>query len=82
MAFEHKENSGSLFRNQRKEREGQPDHTGMANIDGTLYRVAAWINTAKGSGVKYFAMKFTPADEDTTTARPAREEFPNDEIPF
>jgi hypothetical protein len=36
MAYEHKENKGSLFKNDKKEEEKQPDYTGQANVDGTL----------------------------------------------
>jgi|TARA_R110000803_G_scaffold9824_4_gene30628 uncharacterized protein (DUF736 family) len=58
MAFEHKENSGSLFTNSKKEKDSQPDYTGTINIDGTLYQISAWNNEAK-SGKKYFGLKVT-----------------------
>ena len=44
MAYEHKENKGSIFKNEKKEKETHPDYTGQANVDGTVYNVAAWIN--------------------------------------
>jgi len=56
MAFEHKQNSGSLFTNNKKEKDTQPDYTGTLNIDGTLYQISAWNNEAK-SGKKYFGLK-------------------------
>ena len=51
--YEHKENKGSLFKNDKKEEEKQPDFTGQANVDGTLYNVSARINESK-AGKKYF----------------------------
>ena len=48
MAYEHKENKGSIFKNEKKEKETQPDYTGQANVDGTVYNVSAWINKSKG----------------------------------
>ena len=58
MAFEHKENSGSLFTNSKKDKDTQPDYTGTINIDGTVYQISAWNNEAK-SGKKYFGLKVT-----------------------
>jgi hypothetical protein len=59
MAYEHKENKGSLFKNDKKEKENQPDYTGQANVDGTLYNVSAWINESKEGKKKYFGMSFS-----------------------
>jgi len=61
MGFEHKPNSGSIFPNDYKERDGQPDHTGSAMIDGVEYRIAGWIN--EGREKEYISLKFeTMAD--------------------
>lgn len=84
MAFTHKPNSGSLFRNQRKETETQPDHTGNCDIEGKLFRISAWVNTS-GAGTKYFSLKFTPADQIGQPARTPNmdpEDFADDDIPF
>ena len=58
MAYEHKENKGSIFKNEKKEKETHPDYTGQANVDGTVYNVSAWINEIKG-GKKYFGLAFS-----------------------
>lgn len=63
MPFEHKENSGNLFRNERKEKDTHADYRGEANVDGTLYWLDAWLNESKG-GKKYLSVKFKPKDED------------------
>ena len=51
MAYEHKENKGSIFKNDKKEKDTHPDYTGQANVNGTVYNVSAWINESK-SGKK------------------------------
>ncbi len=36
-----------LFRNDKEGNEKRPDYTGTINIDGTEYRLAAWIKDGK-----------------------------------
>ena len=40
---ERYDNSGAIFINDKKEREGHPDRTGQATIDGVDYWVSGWI---------------------------------------
>jgi hypothetical protein len=85
MAYEQKDNSGSLFRNERKEKDTHPDHTGTALIDGREYWVSAWIKT-KQDGGKFFSMAFKSKDEKgdlRQASKPKQKEPPlDDEIPF
>jgi hypothetical protein len=62
MAFEQKDNSGALFRNDKKEKPSQPDHTGTAKIGGKEYRISAWVKEGK-SGKKFFSLAFNEQDE-------------------
>ena len=55
--FEHKNNTGSLFRNQYKTKDNQPDYKGTAKIDGKEVDIGAWINTDK-NGQKFFGFTF------------------------
>ena len=57
MSYEIKENSGSLFKNDRKEKEGHPDYKGSANIAGLEYWVSAWVNKTK-DGKSYMSFKY------------------------
>lgn len=70
MAYEHKEGSGSLFKNLKKE-EGsrQPDYRGDAMVNGVLVEVAAWIK--EGNKGKFFSLSIKTKEE-----REAREEKP------
>ena len=40
--FKHQDNYGSLFKNDKKEKENQPDYTGKVNVEGALYSIAGW----------------------------------------
>lgn len=71
MSFEHQADSGSLFKNDRKEKESQPDYRGDALIDGKLYWMSAWLNESP-KGTKYMSVKFSEKDKrDSAPASPA-----------
>lgn len=57
MAYEPKDMSGSLFRNDRKEADTHPDYKGSALINGVDHWLDAWINTDRNGG-KYMSLKF------------------------
>ena len=80
MAFEHKANSGSIFRNDRKSRDSQPDHRGDCKIDGTDYWISAWVNETNG-GTKYFSLKFEPKEGKSPATTSPTIEFDKD-VPF
>lgn len=56
--METKNNSGSLYRNEKKDTPVKPDYTGNALIDGKPYRVSGWINKSK-AGQNYLRLLFT-----------------------
>ncbi len=58
MAFETRELSGALFKNQKRE-EGsqQPNARGECRIDGVLYEVSAWTRETK-NGDKWQSLSF------------------------
>jgi hypothetical protein len=62
MAYEPKDNSGILSRNQRKEQPSHPDHTGSATINGVEYWISAWVKD--GTRGKFFSLAFKPKDND------------------
>ena len=57
MAFETKELSGALFRNDRKESEQHPDYNGNAKINNIDYWLNGWIKQTK-TGAKYLSLSF------------------------
>jgi len=61
MAYEMKENSGSLFRNEKRETENHPVMRGSALIGGVEYWVSAWTKL-KGDGEKWVSLAFTPKE--------------------
>lgn len=61
MAFEHRDNSGSLFKNERREKDTHPHATGTAMIGGVLYEISAW--TKEGRKGKFQSLSFKPKQE-------------------
>lgn len=61
MAYEMKENSGSLFKNDKRESDTHANAKGSALIDGVEYWVDAWTNVSS-SGAKYQSLKFKRKD--------------------
>lgn len=67
--MENKNNSGSLFRNLKKEKETDPDYTGKALIYGKETKMAGWLNKSKAGG-NYLRILFTeikPVDLNQTS---------------
>lgn len=61
--YETKENSGSLFRNQKKEKDTHPNLTGSARINGVDYWVSCWSKPTKDGKDKWLSLAFKPKEE-------------------
>lgn len=80
MAYEQRDDTGSLFKNQDKAQPNHADYQGSIKIDGKSYWLSAWLKTSK-SGEKYMslAVKAKGAPKNQQGAR--RQEIDSD-IPF
>lgn len=84
MAFEQKDNSGSLFRNDRKEKETHPDRKGSALIGGVAYWVSGWVKQDR-NGNQYLAMSFQPKEQPASkpaARKQVADDMADDHIPF
>tara|TARA_R110000868_G_scaffold376148_5_gene640945 strand:- start:5700 stop:5978 length:279 start_codon:yes stop_codon:yes gene_type:complete len=70
MAFEHRNLSGSLFKNNKRDKETKtsPHAKGDALIDGVSYWISAWTKTDK-NGNPWQSLSFTKKDDTPTGAR-------------
>jgi len=66
MAYETRDNSGTLGRNDRATTDKHPSHKGRACIAGVDYWVSAWVKEAKATGSKFFSLSFEPCDTRDT----------------
>jgi hypothetical protein len=69
MAYEVKDNTGSMFANDRKESANHPDGKGSAMIDGVEYWISSWNKkTAEGKPWRSLAFKRKEAAPQPTPA--------------
>lgn len=85
MSYERKNGDISIFRNEYKKKENQPDYRGSALIDGMEFQVSLWTkNSTKG---EFFAGRIElKVDGIEPSARvdpkPATEVEQDDLLPF
>lgn len=80
--METKNNTGAIFKNDKKTNENQPDYKGKVNVNGKEMEVALWLKTS-AKGMKFFSCSFS---EPYVAAVPLQR-FPatdeqEDDLPF
>lgn len=80
MAYEQRDNSGSIFKNEKKESEKHPNMTGSAMIDGVEYWVSAW--TKEGKKGRWQSLAFKRKTEPGGVKRNPGVNEEDSEIPF
>jgi len=79
------ENKGVLFKNDRKEKETQPDYTGKITLGGKEKRLAAWLKD--GQRGKFMSLQVSDFQEQAQSApqaqpQPVLNDDFSDDIPF
>lgn len=78
-----RDNSGTLGKNTRREKDTHPTHSGRCIVAGVEYWISAWVKEGQ-DGSKFFSLAFKPREEQQQApAKPATTaaEF-DDDIPF
>lgn len=82
-----RDNSGTLGKNDRREKDTHPTHAGKCRIDGKGYWISAWVKEGR-DGSRFFSLSFKPMEQRgggapprETPPAPAAPDF-DDDIPF
>jgi uncharacterized protein (DUF736 family) len=82
--MEQKNNTGAIFKNDKKTAENQPDYRGKMMVDGKEYEISLWVRESQ-AGNKYMsaAIKepYVKPDESAPTQKPTSNDS-DDGMPF
>ena len=86
MAYEQRDNSGSLFKND-KQKENHPDYKGSCMVGGVEMWMSSWLKVG-ANGTKFMSFSFQPKEQQqaqpAARAKPAPAAAPefDDDMPF
>jgi len=64
--MEQRDNSGVLFKNDKKETGNHPDYKGNITVGGKSYWLSAWIKEGKSG--KFMGLAVSPKEETNTSS--------------
>jgi hypothetical protein len=82
MAYTQKDMSGSLFKNDKKDNDKQPNAKGACMVEGVEYWVSAWTKKDK-NGNPWQSLAFSKKETQRPEGkRPSQHDVGDDDTPF
>jgi hypothetical protein len=86
MAYQPKEGSGALFKNDKGDNPARPDYRGDIMLGGVLYEVSGWIKPHPSKdGERFMSLSGKPKEQRNGSRPPAqapRRQQQDDDIPW
>ncbi len=80
--YEQKQNTGAIFKNDKKTSEKHPDYRGKINVNGHDLEIALWLKES-AKGVKYFSASISePYVPEQNTENNTTTTEQDDDLPF
>ena len=81
MAYEQKDNSGTMFKNDKKEQDTHADYNGSIKVAGVEYWLNCWVNKPEGKK-PYLSVSVKPKEQRAPQSPPAQGVVVEDDLPF
>jgi hypothetical protein len=78
--MEKKDNSGVLFRSDKKDNDRAPDYKGNITVNGQDYWLSAWIKEGKSG--KFMGLALSPKEDYQPKQAPKKASFADEDMPF
>jgi len=75
-----RDNSGVLFRNDKRENEKAPNYKGNITVNGQDYWLSAWIKEGKSG--KFMGLAVSPKEDYQLKQAPKKASFEDEDLPF
>jgi uncharacterized protein (DUF736 family) len=82
--MEQKNNTGAIFKNDKKTAENQPDYRGKMMVDGKEWEISLWVRESQASGLKYLsaAIKEPYVKTEAAPVQTPKQDESDDGMPF
>jgi hypothetical protein len=77
---QNRDNSGVLFRNDKRENEKAPNYKGNITVGGQDYWLSAWIKEGKSG--KFMGLAVSPKEDYQPKQAPKKASFEDEDLPF